>query len=68
MTWSISLPSNLRAWGPTSGTLAGNSSARLQIMYLGSGHGAGNGQTQTETITLQPGNVTVNVTIAAQSH
>jgi RNA polymerase sigma factor (sigma-70 family) len=69
MNWSISLPSNLRVWGRSSGTLAPNASDRLEIMYTGSSHsgnGNANGQAQTETITLQPGNVHVNVTIQAR--
>jgi RNA polymerase sigma factor (sigma-70 family) len=71
MNWSVSLPSNLRVWGPTSGTLAPNSSDRLELMLAGYGHpgnGNGNGQTQTETLTLQPGNVHVTITIQAQGH
>jgi RNA polymerase sigma factor (sigma-70 family) len=71
MNWSVSLPSNLRVWGPSSGTLAPNSSDSLKIMladYGRPGNGNGNGQTQTETLTLQPGNVHVTVTIQAQGH
>jgi hypothetical protein len=68
MNWSISLPSDLRIFGPSSGTLAPNASHGLRVMYMGSGHGGqggGNGQAETETITIQPGNVHVSVTIQA---
>ena len=62
MNWSISLPHDLRVWGPTSGTLAPNSnSTKLEILYFGRGNGGS--QTQTQTITLEPGNVQVAVTI-----
>jgi hypothetical protein len=62
LNWSISLPHDLRVWGPTSGTLSPNSNnTKLEIIYVS--RGSGNGQAQTQTITLEPGNVHVTVTI-----
>ncbi|HEX4830046.1 MAG TPA: RNA polymerase sigma factor [Trebonia sp.] len=73
VNWSIALPSDLMMFSMggrpgDSGTLGADAtSTQMYLFYLGArGHGGGSGSPQTETITVQPGNMTVQVTIPAQ--
>jgi RNA polymerase sigma factor (sigma-70 family) len=65
MTWSMSLPAGLAAWGnEDSGTLQPKSSnTRLYIYTTWSDRHHQQAPSQAQTITLQPGNVQVTVTI-----